>query len=338
MSPARALSGATLIAALALGGCGASPYTKATDAYGKTVSAGVRGLSPTFELAGDLCYRNAQLEHLQHRLQRDWDWGQRVPIGDLFRNGGVVKVQRPGSTEAVEVPVNKRCASLTSADLLVRKGLAGLDAYAKALTALGAKTNIDGEKLGDIAKSVGDLPSKLSAAEDAKKVTETVVPIGQALGALASALSAVIIEDRLKETILRTHPLVLRILEATKRYVEATRLEALDVERSTQTVLNTIEDVFAASLKTNPSHAPSPAEVAMLYDMAARQRRSAQDTRKSIETFQTLLDEVAKAEADLVACAEGKLDDQAALERVLSVANGIVTQLDALKTLAARKE
>ncbi len=219
MPDTRALTRATLFAALALAGCGASPYTKATDAYGKTVSAGVNGLSPAFELAGDLCYRNAHLEHLQHRIQRDWDWGQRTPLGDLFRNGGTVKVQRPGTTETVEVPVNKRCESLVSADLLVRKGLAGLDAYAKALTAVGAKTNVDGEKLGDIAKSVGDLPSKLSAADEAKKITDTVVPIGQALGALASAISAAIVEDQLKETILRTHPLVVRILDATKAYV-----------------------------------------------------------------------------------------------------------------------
>ncbi len=150
-------------------------------------------------------------------------------------------------------------------------------------------------------------------------------------------------------------------------------------------MLNTVEDLLAASVKSDPSacapkeaapappaakgkgkekdkepppdttgpaikkalcearaaearRGPSPLEVVMLYDVAARQRRHLQDTKKSIETFQTLLGDLAKAEADLVACAEGKLDDQAALERVLSLAGGIVKQLDTLKTLAARKE
>ena len=263
----RALAPFTFLAALSLTAtaCGPSPYLEATGVYAKSLSASVEGFSPAFETAVDLCYRNAQLEHLQHRLQRDWDWGQRTPLGDLFLRGGKVKVQRPGSAEIALVEVNARCEGLATADALVRKGLDGLDAYAQALLSVDGKLGADGARLGDLAKSGSDLAGSLTTSTSTVgAVAGAVAPVGQALGALARALSTVIVTGRLKEVVAHAHPEVVKILHAARAYVQATRLEAQDVELATLTVLNSADLVVAASLAPDPGacadkHAPRPA-------------------------------------------------------------------------------
>jgi hypothetical protein len=403
MRSSRPRSEAALLSLLFLGlGCGPSPYTIATDAYGKSISEGLSSFSPVFETAVELCYRDAELEHLQYRLENKQGgrpWSQKPRLGDVFILGATVKVEKPGTTELVDVSVRERCRRLDQADSLLRKGLVGLEAYARALSSAGSKVTINSERLGEMVKGSGDLATELSKnSTDTKQYTDRITPIGQALGRLTGVFTEAIVEKKLKETIQKTHPHVLAILEAARAYVGATRGEMDNVENRIKLVLNTVDQLIGKSL--NPPLAaaaaeappavsvppktpelakgkkkeppalvaaspsvlkealeqamkealaehersvvarpwPSPPDVLALYDYAERERKEIAHTRKALSAFDAVLDDLQNAESDLKDCADGKIADEVVLDRVFTLAIGIVKEIETLKALASKKE
>ncbi len=400
---------ATLAASAFAGGC-VSPYVAATESFGKSTSAGVAAFTPIFDTASELCFRDAELEHLQHRLENGRQgWGTEPLLGEI-RTRGKVKVQQPGSTTMVEESVADRCGRLEIADAVLGKALLALAAYGRALASLAANMNLDSKGIGELAASSAGLGAMLTQnPTGSKEQTETMIQIVGPLGELARVIAQSEVEGDLKETIRRSDPHVTLILGKARLYVKATRSSARDADARMETLLNTADDKVRLALREPPRPPPvvkaeaplpappaagpssggvldpwkkkaprpadrpvveappalsaldldsalrgaldaearrsavlrasvSPQDVFALYALATRERRRSADLKKALDSFDAILDGLARAEADLVAAATGQTGEKEALGRVFAAANGVVAQIELLRALTARKD
>jgi hypothetical protein len=398
-----------LSASLAGAGC-VSPYVTATERFGASTSAGVAAFTPIFDTASELCFRDAELEHLQARLEdRGRGWGTEPLLGEI-RSQGKVKVLEPGSNKVVEESVSERCGRLEVADAVLSKGLSALADYGRALQSLAANMAVDSKGLKELAASGQSLGAMLSQNPTSTKAqTETMVQLVGPLGELARVIAQSEVESDLKATILRSDPHVAVILGKARLYVKATRAEARSAQSRMETLLNTadqkvqlalreprdlreppavkpappappatsppapppakprrpgdkveapapppppppaltlpeIEGALGAAIDRAARHRPvlgasvTPQDVFALYAFAARERRRSADLMKTLDSFDSILDGLARAESDLVAAAGGKTSEKEALDRVFVAANGVLAQIEVLKALASRKE
>jgi hypothetical protein len=405
------LAAASLLVTAALSAGCVSPYVAATESFGKSTSAGVAAFTPIFDTASELCFRDAELEHLQHRLENGKQgWGTEPLLGEI-RTRGKVKVLEPGSSKVVEELVADRCGRLEIADAVLGKALQALAAYGRALAGLAANMALDTKSIGELAASSAGLAAMLTQNPTSSRAqTETMLQVTGPLGELARVIAQSEVENDLKETIRRADPHVTVILGKARLYLKATRGEARNAQTRMEAILNTADESVRLALREPPRPPPpppkpappppvaapapgprsgdgvldpwarkgraasppvdapppapsvdvegailaalemqahrsavlrasvSPQDVFALYDLATRERRRAADVRKALDSFDAILDGLARAEGELLAAASGKTGEKEALARVFAAANGVLAQIEVLRALSARKD
>jgi hypothetical protein len=306
---------ATVLLTLTTAGCGANPYTTATDAWAKASEDGAKSVATAPASAGKLCTKKARMTYLEKKLtvRPEITWSEFY----VKPNEGAAP-----NWEAY-------CKGIEATGKLFNVALGALTQYSSALKALAEAGKYDGSDINSMSASAVKIAESLGN----DKAAAAIKPVGGLVASFAGLILGQYTESKLKDYVIKADPLVKPIFNQLDAY-----LVVLDEEFLTGAEGSERQALLAVEGKTFPAGQPvdAPKMMQFFYPLALSFEDDIRQDRAVFGGYHAVIQRMRGAHQDLFDA--GKASDPPDVKKALGTISDLLTQLQALKTALATKE